>query len=146
MFYSIIFIFLFSKDQAPSVQQSPHGSSSGIHIWVAGCCFNKASVSAPYYKTKFLRDTLSCPPSVLREMFAKNISWSVKSFSYNWYPPPTDGPPVLHIRHEGPCHPETTEPSDCIACGNKLKRLFTNALRLTGAGTYCLYLIDSDQL
>ncbi|PVD21803.1 hypothetical protein C0Q70_17604 [Pomacea canaliculata] len=62
----------------------------------------------------------TCPPAVLRE---ENRCISVKSYNYFLHPPPTDGPPVLHIRHMGPGHFERAEPSIPVLVISQKKQL-----------------------
>ncbi|XP_025113586.1 uncharacterized protein LOC112575780 isoform X2 [Pomacea canaliculata] len=105
-----------------------HYSEDGNRCWMATC--SKTRINVPNFKTVFFDIPLSCPPAVLRE---ENRCISVKSYNYFLHPPPTDGPPVLHIRHMGPGHFERAEPSDCVTCGNQILKFLTEVLHLVGA-------------
>lgn len=111
-------------------------SKDGSRLWMAAC--SKTRIDVPHFKTVFFDIPLSCPPAVLRE---EKRCLSVKSYNYFRYPPPTEGPPVIHIRHKGPGHFKRAEPSDCVTCGNQILKFLTEVLHLIGSGTF-IYLLS----
>ncbi|XP_070188639.1 uncharacterized protein [Littorina saxatilis] len=90
-----------------------------LHLWAAHIYHQ----FTPQHFTEFaLTVPLRTPGAITREIQRSDFVGKfgqVRDYEQNVYPP-TDGPFIREIRHQGPDHPDDVMPRDCEACGTQL--------------------------
>lgn len=97
-----------------------------LHMWVASC---RSDIAVPQgWRGKPLNVPLSCPPSVIREVWKDE---DIAPYSTSIRLLPTDGLPVKNIHHMVQGH-KAKEPRDCEACGEEIAKFLTQTRHVTG--------------
>lgn len=107
-----------------------------LHMWVASY---RSDISPPGWRGKILTESISCPPSVVRE--TEQCSPGISKYSTNKYLLPSDGLPVITVRHRGPGHVER-DPRDCEVCGEETARILIQDLRVGNKGIIIFRFFD----
>lgn len=99
-----------------------------LHVWAAGYTEQKLSFKQPDLHVKRLKDLLSCPPSVLKQLCQEGNASIFELYGKSKYPTVTEGPPVKHIYHVGEGHLQEQPPHECRVCGKNIADFLTQAL------------------
>lgn len=102
-----------------------------IYCWASSCSTENTPKD---WRSEILTVPISCPPSVLQEMAKENPIPGVVPYSESKFTSPTEGMPVMHIKHSY----SSAKHIDYEQCGKNILNVLSQALRISCMGTIYL--------